>query len=280
MGAIKMEAKPTLQTQFLELPGGRLAYDDNGGPGPLVVCAPGLGDLRGQYRFVAAALREKGYRVVTVDLRGQGDSSARWPEYTSEAVGADLVALLKHLNAKKATLVGNSMSAASAVWAAAELPDVVEKLVMIGPFVRDIPTSTFTRWLLGAAFVRPWGPRAWGLYYNSLYPSRKPSDFDSYRETLLTNLRASGRMEAVNGYIRASKHACEVRLPNVRARSLVVMGERDPDFDDPAAEARTVVGLLPERAELLLVPDAGHYPHAEWPERVLPELERFLQEAP
>jgi pimeloyl-ACP methyl ester carboxylesterase len=52
------------------------------------------------------------------------------------------------------------------------------------------------------------------------------------------------------------------------------MGERDPDFPDPAAEARLIAGRL--NAEVVIVPGAGHYPQAEYPEVVTPAVLAFL----
>src|SRR5271154_1259478 len=118
-------------TQFLKLPGGQIAYDDSGGTGPLVICVPGLGDVRQQYRFLAPKLVAAGFRVVTMDLPGHGESSVDWFEYSPAIVGADIVALIRHLGASKAFIVGNSMAGGSAVWAAAEIPDSVAGIVMI-----------------------------------------------------------------------------------------------------------------------------------------------------
>jgi alpha-beta hydrolase superfamily lysophospholipase len=56
------------KTQFLEIPGGRIAYDDTGGSSPLVVAAPGMGDTRGVYRHLSPFLEIAGLRVVTFDL--------------------------------------------------------------------------------------------------------------------------------------------------------------------------------------------------------------------
>ncbi|MFO7549180.1 MAG: hypothetical protein R6X29_09975, partial [Acidimicrobiia bacterium] len=52
----------------------RLAHDDSGGDGPLVVLLPGAGDLRSEHRFLAPPLVAAGYRVVTADLPGHGES--------------------------------------------------------------------------------------------------------------------------------------------------------------------------------------------------------------
>ena len=44
-----------MNTSFLDQLGGRIAYDDTGS-GPLVVCVPSMGDVRGEYRFLAPQL--------------------------------------------------------------------------------------------------------------------------------------------------------------------------------------------------------------------------------
>lgn len=99
--APKADPMPTLTqstTQFLDRPEGRIAYDDVGA-GPLVILVPGLGDVRAEYRYLAPRLIEQGFRVVTLDLRGHGQSSVGWSDYTSAALGSDVVAMIRHLDA-------------------------------------------------------------------------------------------------------------------------------------------------------------------------------------
>lgn len=270
-------AKYPSETRFLQRPDGRLAYNDVG-QGPLVVMVPGLGDLRTEYRYLAPKLVTAGYRVVTLDLRGHGQSSVGWPDYTSAALGSDVVALVRHLDTRPAHLVGTSMGAAAVAWAAAEAPDLVGSLALIGPFVRDVPPASAFRaalqqLMMRVGFAGPWAPRAWGMAYASFH-TRKPADFDAYRDALVANLREPGRLDAVKGMIFASKSDVEARLAEVRAPTLVVMGEADPDFADPRAEAETVARLL--RGTVHMVPGAGHYPHLEVPDDVAPTLLRFL----
>ncbi len=271
-----MSAAPAMAatTSFLKIGDGSIAYEDSGGSGPLVVCVPGLGDVRQQYRFLAPALQRAGYRVVTMDLRGMGESSAEWPDYSAAAVGSDIVALIDHLGARRAFVIGNSMAAASAVWVAAQIPDRIEGIVLIGPFVRDMPTSWTTAALLKVAFVRPWGIAAWSAYYGSLYPTAKPADFEEYRAALRRNLSEPGRLAALHAQLDASKAPCEARIPEVKAPVLVVMGTKDPDFSDPAAEAKLVAARL--HAQLVMIDGAGHYPHAEMPDEVEPAIVKFL----
>jgi pimeloyl-ACP methyl ester carboxylesterase len=263
--------------QMLKLRDGRIAYDDSGGDGAIVICVPGLGDLRQQYRFLAPKLESAGLRVVTMDLRGQGESSADWPDYSAASVGADMVALINHLGAKKAYVVGNSMAAAAAVWAAAELPGAVAGIVVIGPFVREMPPSALLNGFLRVAMLRPWGPSFWSMYYGSLYKSAPPADLPAYREALVANLKEPGRIEATKAMIFASKGPCEARIAEVRAPVLVVMGSRDPDFDDPAAEGDWVASHL--HGKKLMVEGAGHYPHVEYPDIVAGAIINFIEEA-
>ena len=65
--------------------------------GPLVVCAPGMGDLRGEYRFLAPQLAAAGYRVVVFDVRGHGESSVYWNDYSVAGIGADMLAIARAL---------------------------------------------------------------------------------------------------------------------------------------------------------------------------------------
>jgi pimeloyl-ACP methyl ester carboxylesterase len=271
------QAPATRSTQFLKLPDGQIAYDDTGGTGPLVICVPGLGDMRQQYRLLAPKLAAAGFRVVTMDLPGHGESSVDWPAYSPAIVGADIVAMIHHLGARKAFIIGNSMAGGSAVWAAAEVPDYVAGIVMIDPFTRQIPTSSFLLAFLKVAMLRPWGPSFWSMYYGSLYKTAPPADLDSYRAALVANLKQPGRIEATKALIFASQRPCEARIPNVHAPVLVVMGTKDSDFSDPAAEADWVATHL--HGKKLMVDGAGHYPHVEYPDIVAPAVIEFINEA-
>jgi pimeloyl-ACP methyl ester carboxylesterase len=276
-GADQPSANAPSSTQILKLPDGQIAYDDSGGACPLVICVPGLGDMRQQYRFLAPKLTGAGFRVVTMDLPGHGQSSVDWPAYSPALVGADIVAMIRHLGASKVFIVGNSMAGGSAVWAATESPDRVAGIVLIDPFTREIPTSSFLLAFLKVAMMRPWGPAFWSMYYGSLYKTAPPADLDSYRNVLVANLKEPGRIEATKAFVFASQAPCEAQIPNVHAPVLVVMGTKDSDFDDPAAEADWVATHL--HGKKLMVDGAGHYPHVEYPDVVAAAVVDFVKEA-
>ncbi len=264
--------------QTLARAGGALAYEDSGGTGRLIVCVPGIGDVRAQFRFLAPPLVAAGFRVVALDLRGLGDSSASFADYTPTAVGADIVALLDALEARDAVIVGSSFAAAAGIWAAAERPSRIGALVLVGPFVRDMPLNFGQRLLLALAFDGPWARSAWSSYYRSLYISRPPSDLATYTDTLVANLGESGRVHALRAMLHASKTPCEKRIGEVRAKTLVIMGAKDPDFADAQKEADSIASRL--GGEVFLVSGAGHYPHVEYADAVAARVISFATETP
>ena len=258
--------------QFIGRDEGRIAYEVFGA-GPLVVCLPGMGELRSVYRFTVPALVAAGLRVATMDLRGHGDSDATFVSYDDVAAAQDALALITHLGGP-AVVVGNSMGAGAAVWAAAEQPQVVAGLVLIGPFVRNVPTNPLVSLAFRLAMAGPWAPSLWRAYLPTLYPGGRPADFVGHLEAIAAGMRRSGHARAFRATTRTSHAPVEARLSEVTAPALVVMGERDPDFSDPVGEARRISDRL--GAEVLLVPRAGHFPHVESPGLVNPTLVEFV----
>ena len=262
-------------SELLARPGGAIAYDVTGS-GPLVVCIPGMGELRSSYRYTVPALRQAGLRVACMDLRGHGDSDATFDRYDDVAAGEDAVALADHLGASQIVLVGNSMGAGAAVWAAAERPELVAGIALLGPFVRNTPMNPLLVLAFRLAMSGPWAPRVWASYVPRLYPGRRPADFEEHLSAITATMRRPGHARAFIATTRSSHQPAESRLADVKCPALVVMGERDPDFPDPAAEAAWVAGRLD--APTILVPAAGHYPQAEDPDVVNPALSVFCRQ--
>src|SRR5258708_2310413 len=83
-------------------------YEDHGAGQPVVLIHGYPLSGRAWDKQVPALL-EAGYRVITYDRRGFGQSSQPATGYDLEAVAADLSAVLEHLDLREAVLVGHSM---------------------------------------------------------------------------------------------------------------------------------------------------------------------------
>ncbi|MFI9388914.1 alpha/beta fold hydrolase [Kutzneria sp. NPDC052558] len=264
-----------MTTQHLDVNGGRIAYDEQGpADGRLVLCLHGLGDTRRIHRFLAPRLAAAGYRVVTSDMRGCGESSAEFTDYSPDAVGADTVALLRHLG-RPAILIGHSYTGASAVWAATEAPDLVHGLVLLDSFVRDAKMNPVVA-LLAKLISR--SAALWAMYYKTLYPVRKPADFAAYVAELKASLRQPGHLAALTAMMGGSRADSAARVSRVACPALVVMGAKDSDFPDPAAEARWIADTLGGPARVEMIDGAGHYPMADSVDTTADVITAFLKE--
>ena len=266
---------PAPATSHLDRPGGRIAYEVVG-DGPLVVLVPGMGDLRATYRLLAPQLVAAGYRVALTDLRGHGDSDPTFDSYGDLETAGDIAALVEALGGP-AVVVGNSMGAGAAVCLAADRPELVTGLVLLGPFVRDGDVGAITRALMRVALATPWAAMTWKAYLPRLYPGRRPDDHDGYVDRVIASMRRPGYARAFSRTTRISHAPAQARLSMVDVPTLVVMGENDPDFPDPRAEATWIADTL--GGTVVMVPDSGHYPQSQQPDLVADAVESFLVEA-
>jgi pimeloyl-ACP methyl ester carboxylesterase len=256
-------AETTTTTRYLDLPDGRLAYDDQG-EGPLIVATPAMLDLRSELRFLTPLLVDAGFRVVTIDQRGMGETTGEWPAYGSTPMAADLAALIRHLDAGPAIIYGTSNGAAAGVYLAATEPELVRALVLSAPFVRDGRMSWLQRQLMKIMKV----PFLTLPIYTSYFPKwepKRPADFDEHLSELRANLRERDRRNVIRAYMFEQSHRdAELRIGDVDVPSLVIMGTGDVDWPDPLAEASWIVERL--GSELLTLDGAGHHPHVEYPQ--------------
>jgi pimeloyl-ACP methyl ester carboxylesterase len=278
-------------TEFLDVEGGRIAYDVTGS-GPLVVLSHGIGDRRQVYRFLAPKLAQAGYRVATADLRGHGESSMGWKSVTGTDaitrtdVAGDLLALIEHLGGP-AVIVGHSISGGAATIAAAQRPDLVSGVVEINPFTKKqklnlgalVRIRRYRRGisrLMGTQYLRSLG--IWMRYLDVAYPT-KPADYADYMAALAAKLREPGRMAEFMKTGKSTPADAGAQLPNITVPALVIMGTLDPDFADPRAEGDAIVAAMPSGlGTVAMVEGAGHYPHAQSPDQVAALVIPFLKE--
>lgn len=262
--------------RFLDRPEGRVAYTVDGA-GPLVIAVPGMGDLRSSYRELVRPLIDAGFRVAVMDLRGHGQSDTTFHIHGDTATGEDILALIDELGASAAVL-GNSMGAAAAAWAAAERPGAIAGLVLYGPLLREPKRSAFSaaalRMLYRLALARPWGAKFWKGYYRSINKGIRAPWLDEHLTSIEHSLAEPGRLRSLRELALQLDHSVvESRLGTVTAPIRAFVGALDPDYPNPQAECDWIATL---GARVELVPDSGHYPHAQRPEIVVPAMLEFL----
>lgn len=110
------------------------------GDGPrVVVLTHGLLMDSRMYARLAPAIARHGHRVVTVDMLGHGASAQphEMTAYSMPQFGADVVALLDHLDLRQAVIGGTSLGANVALEVAVAAPARVRGLVLEMPVLEN-----------------------------------------------------------------------------------------------------------------------------------------------
>ena len=228
------------------------------------------------------------HRVYAPDLPGSPDSARPAADYSPAFFERFVTAFVDALSIGRATFVGNSLGGLTALRLALSEPARVTALVLVdsaglGYAVNPAFTSVNAPGLVEAAmpFWRtPLGAcqRAWGR--TSLLFAYPPGSVP--REWLTEQRRLAqspGYLEAHLTVLRAlvsplgQREVLVDRLPSLEMPTLVVWGARDRVF--PESHAREAVARL-RGGSLALIPDCGHMPHVECPDRFLAALDAFL----
>lgn len=255
--------------QYLEVPGGTIAYEERGQGSPIVLLHEGIADRRMWDREFPLLARE--HRVVRYDLRGFGGSP---PARSAYSAVRDLEALLEHLRLERPLLVGPSMGGRIALDLALAAPGRIGGLLLIAPGYSGMDydhvpggKATFERdERLSKAAADAWA--AGNLeqateHLRELWASALTGPaLDHFRTMVRENASEvfadrSGQHEERVGAPAAG------RLPEVRVPTLILVGDRDNPAMPHAANylARGIPG-----AEVRLVPGADHLLNLSKPE--------------
>jgi pimeloyl-ACP methyl ester carboxylesterase len=257
------------------------------GEGPPMVLLHGAGDNALDWRWVLPTL-SRTHRVYAPDLPGSPDSARPAADYSPAFFERFAAAFADALSVESAAFVGNSLGGLIALRLALSEPARVNALVLVdsaglGGAVNPVFNSVNVPGLAEAAMPF-WRTRA-GAYQRAwartallfAHPTKSVP-----REWLAEQCRLAlspGYLEAHVTALRAlvsplgQREVLVDRLSLLEMPTLVVWGERDRVF--PERQAREAVTRL-QKGSLALIPDCGHMPHVECPDRFAAALERFL----
>ena len=284
--------KPVSRRIPLPENGVEIALLDWGGDGPLVFMHHANGFCAGTLGLVAEALVPR-FRVIGMDARGHGDSSK--PEepaaYAWAHFAADYLAVAERLavecgGGRVAVGLGHSFGGTSVLGAAAQRPELFDRLVLVDPVIPPPPevlaaydadperSARLTRLIEGARKRRPIWPNLADAREHfesrSLFADWLPEALDLYLEYGLRQ-RADGQVELrCPGEVEAAVFSQSGRLDvaDLARRATVpavVLWARHGDFP-PAVYQRVFAAM--EDARVVDV-DSGHLVPMEHPELVV-----------
>lgn len=117
--------------------GVELFYTDTG-DGPVALLLHGWTCDSHDWSWQIPVLLDLGFRVVAPDHRGHGRSSAPATDYLPETLADDAAALLRHLDAGPAVVMGHSLGTIVASAMAVRQPDLVTATILVDPVYQQV----------------------------------------------------------------------------------------------------------------------------------------------
>jgi len=223
------------------------------------------------------ALRES-YRIITLDLRGHGESDTVLWNFTLDDYAADVIGLLDHLGIDKAVFIGLSMGGYT-VWSLCRhFMERIHALVLADTRAQaDSPEGKAGRLTMAQTAFQNGTEAIADLMIPKLLASstiqRRPEMVEKIRRIILQNTPAG---IVVDLMAMASRPDSTDLLPLITRPTLVIVGEED--VATPVGESRYIADRIPG-ATLVTIPGAGHLSNYEQPEAFNRALCSFLNES-
>ena len=258
------------------------------GAGRPLVLLHGDGESAFDWSWTLPALART-RRVYAPDLPGSGENEKPAADYSPAFLERFAASFLDAAGIGRAAVVGSSLGGLVALRLALSEPTRVSALVLVA-------SSGLGRAVnlgLSALVVPGYGDLAVGWAGTSAgaaqrargrarllfaRPGRAPKAWVSEQYRLA---RTPGFLAAQLAALRAELDPLGQRevlldeLPSLTMPTLLVWGERDRVL--PVWQARPALARLPE-GSLEIIPDCGHLPHVEWPDRFVQALDGFLRD--
>lgn len=280
--------------QNATLDGQTWRYHD-AGQGHPVVLFHGFPDTPHSYGAIAQTLNQAGYRTILPYLRGyHPDTIVPRRGYDPMSVAEDAIGLLDVLQIESAVLVGHDWGATLVYAAAAHAPKRVNAIVPIAiPHPKTLKPKNALQ-AAGALFLArhflyfqmPWceaGTRRNDFaYVDTIYRRWAPRWTGAERDAAAARAKQAfsdptvltGAIDWYRAIFKKPERPLRAMGKPLQTRGLMVAGGKD--FGGHLGPYKKSQALFEEGAEILVMPDAGHWPHREDEPKFTDALIRFL----
>ena len=275
------------EVQYVTIHGHRRAFVKTGS-GPALLLLHGLGCHHGTWEPVIDRLA-RNYTVIAPDLLGHGQSDKPRADYSLGGYANGMRDLLTVLGIDRATVIGHSFGGGVAMQFAYQFPERTERLVLVAsgglgpevsPAIRAISTPGYHQ-LMGVLTlpgVRHAGKA--GLRALSATGWKRTRDFDEVAE-IYESFKDPHTRTAIRHVVRAVVDwrgqivTMADRAYLTETMPMAVIWGRD-DQVIPVRHASNAAALAP-KARVEVIPNAGHFPHKDHPERFAKILHDFIR---
>lgn len=269
--AIEQSAWTSLKKE-VRLPNGlRMTYVELGDPkGEPLLLLHGYTDNSRSFSLVAPYLAK--YRLLIPDQRGHGGSDAPECCYGTSQFAYEARLFLDAMGVKRAAVAGHSLGSMVAMSLAADHPDRVSKVILIGSTA--LAPVNRGDWLYdnAVALKAPLDPDS--QFMRDWHPANQPTPVDPVFATAIRDEFLTIPLHVWKGVMRelasvpAGRHAADVKAP-----MLVISGGKDPLF--PAEHHQSLLKAFPH-AQARIFDELGHNPNWERPKDIAEAMSSFI----
>lgn len=254
------------------LPNGlKMAYVEAGDPrGAPLLLLHGYTDTSRSWSLMAPYLAK--YRLLMPDQRGHGASDAPECCYSLSQFAFDAKLFLDALGIKDAAVVGHSLGSMVAITMAAEYPDRVRSITLIGSTA--LAPVERGDWLYDNALALKAPLDSESRFGKEWDAANQPTAVDPAfaeavnQEVVRIPLHVWHAVMRELASTPAGRHAADVRAP-----VLILSGGKDPIFD--AEHHRSLLAAFPN-GEAHVFQELGHNPNWEKPGEIAGRIDAFL----
>lgn len=267
---------PTLQLNDVEI-----YYEVHGQGQPMVFLSETACDSE-IWKLYQVPEFSRDYRIILHDYRGTGRSGKPSVDYATRMFCDDLVALMDHLNAEGAIVIGHSMGGRVAQVLALEYPKKVKKLILAStgasyPKTKGLPLKICKEMI-------EWGYEKYVRDHSILvgftdeFAKKYPERVEKYLQVRMSNLCP------VEFYLRhliaRQSHDSSGRLKDIHVPTLIIVGEDDRNITSEMSH-RMSTDILAKgipNAKCVILPNERHSYFFANPEGAHKAIRDFLKE--
>lgn len=269
----------------------KLFFREEGAEGKNIVIVHGLYGSSDNWLTAGKKLGAK-HHVYLVDQRNHG-RSPQSPDHTYEAMKEDLAEFFRVNQIEKATVIGHSMGGKTAMAFAADYPEMVEKLVVVDIVPKDYrligeDSQYYQHRHILAALTE---------VENNCERFRSREDISNFLE-----LKLDGRdlvrflLKSLYRDKESKQFKCRINIAALNdSLDEIVSGVNEKFFSDRIPilnypvlfikggksgyirqEDFSLIRRIYPEAAISVIPDAGHWLHAEQPALFMETLEKFI----
>ncbi len=263
----------------------KLNYREFGSQGPITVILHGLYGGSDNW-FSIARLLENDYHLFLIDQRNHG-LSPHDESHTYEDMSADLFEFFTDKNIQKANIIGHSMGGKTAMTFTLKNPTLVDKLVVI-----DIAPKSYVTYSNYGQITNHHQHIISALLNLDLEAAKSRKDLNlslstaipdlETRQFLLKNIDRTDEglfywrinLKVLNKYLPVIMDGfSDTEYPKSNIPTVFIKGEKSSYIME---EDLMVIRKYFSAAELVSIPDAGHWVHAEQAQLLVKTLNYFL----